>query len=145
MTPARVRSVSDQLRLSWTRKTLYHYSNHSLARYINRLSTEPDGFGIEFNNSYSGPILLSYQVLGLSQGETLASNFRDTQIGKNTVRELRRCDERVHMFQCLVICISRDRIYYVHARGGVQPLLLCATSNCMFPEATEPSGINPFT
>ena len=36
---------------------------------------------------------------------------------KNAVRELRRCDERVHMFQCLVMCISRDKIYYVHARA----------------------------
>lgn len=34
----------------------------------------------------------------------------------NAVRELRRCDERVHMFQCLVMYISRDRIYYVHTR-----------------------------
>jgi hypothetical protein len=34
---------------------------------------------------------------------------------KNVVRELRRCDERVYMFQCLVMYISRDRIYYVHA------------------------------
>jgi hypothetical protein len=34
---------------------------------------------------------------------------------KNTVRELRRYDERVHMFQCLVIYISLDKIYYVHA------------------------------
>ena len=66
-TPIHIGLVSDQLRLSWTRNTLYHYSNHGLARYINRLSTEPDGFGIEFNNSYSGPILLSYQVLGPSQ------------------------------------------------------------------------------
>jgi hypothetical protein len=32
------------------------------------------------------------------------------------VREFRRCDERVHMFRCLVIYISRDTIYYVHAR-----------------------------
>ena len=59
--------LSDQLRLSWTRNTLYQYSNHSLARYINRFSTEPDGSGIEFNNSYSGPIILSYRELGLSQ------------------------------------------------------------------------------
>ena len=65
----RLRPISDQLRWSWTRNTLYYYSNHSLARYINRLSTEPDGFGIEFNNSYSGPILSSYQVLGLSHFE----------------------------------------------------------------------------
>jgi hypothetical protein len=36
---------------------------------------------------------------------------------KNAVRELRRCDERVHMFQCLVICISLATIYYVHARA----------------------------
>jgi hypothetical protein len=38
-------------------------------------------------------------------------------VEKNTVRELRRCDERVDMFQCLVIYISRDNIYYVHARA----------------------------
>src|SRR5439155_9196473 len=31
---------------------------------------------------------------------------------KNAVRELRRCDERVHMFQCLVMYISL-------VRGGV--------------------------
>ena len=36
---------------------------------------------------------------------------------KNTVRELRRCDERVHMFQCLVIYIRRDKIYYIHAQA----------------------------
>ena len=29
---------------------------------------------------------------------------------KNAVRELRRCDERVHMFQCLVIYISLDKM-----------------------------------
>jgi hypothetical protein len=34
---------------------------------------------------------------------------------KNAVRELRRCDERGHMFQCLVMYISLDNIYYVHA------------------------------
>ncbi len=38
---------------------------------------------------------------------------------RNTVRELRRCDERVYMFRCLVIHISLDRIYYVHARGSL--------------------------
>jgi hypothetical protein len=31
---------------------------------------------------------------------------------KNAVRELSRCDERVHMFQCLVMYISRDKIYF---------------------------------
>jgi hypothetical protein len=36
---------------------------------------------------------------------------------KNAVRELRRCDERVHMFQCLVIYMSLDKIYYVHAQA----------------------------
>ena len=36
---------------------------------------------------------------------------------KNAVRELRRCGERVHMFQCLVMYISLDKIYYVHARA----------------------------
>jgi hypothetical protein len=36
---------------------------------------------------------------------------------KNTVRELRRCDKRVHMFQCLVMYISQDTVYYVHARA----------------------------
>ena len=35
---------------------------------------------------------------------------------KNAVRELRWCDDRVHMFQCLVMYISLDKIYYVHAR-----------------------------
>src|SRR5579871_6199980 len=35
---------------------------------------------------------------------------------KNVVWELRCCDERVHMFQCLVIYISLDKIYYVHAQ-----------------------------
>jgi hypothetical protein len=34
---------------------------------------------------------------------------------KNVVRELRRCDERVNMFRCLVIYTSLDKIYYVHA------------------------------
>ena len=29
---------------------------------------------------------------------------------KNAVRELRRCDKRVHMFQCLVMYISLDKI-----------------------------------
>jgi hypothetical protein len=33
---------------------------------------------------------------------------------KNIVRELRRCDEKVYMFQCLVIYISRDTNYYIH-------------------------------
>jgi hypothetical protein len=37
--------------------------------------------------------------------------------GKNAVRELRRCDERVYMFQCLVMYISRNEIYYVHTRA----------------------------
>jgi hypothetical protein len=32
----------------------------------------------------------------------------------NTVQELRWCDERVYMFQCLVMYISLDKIYYVH-------------------------------
>jgi hypothetical protein len=36
---------------------------------------------------------------------------------KNVVRELRRCEERGHMFQCLVIRISLVTIYYVHARA----------------------------
>jgi hypothetical protein len=36
---------------------------------------------------------------------------------KNIFRELRQCDERVHMFQCLVMYISLDKIYYVHARA----------------------------
>ena len=36
---------------------------------------------------------------------------------KNAVRELRRCDGRVHMFQCLVIKISVEKIYYVHPRA----------------------------
>jgi hypothetical protein len=36
---------------------------------------------------------------------------------KNAVRELRRRDEGVYMFQCLVMYISRDKIYYVHARA----------------------------
>jgi hypothetical protein len=36
---------------------------------------------------------------------------------KNAVRELRRCDEGVYMFQCLVMYISRDKIYYIHARA----------------------------
>ena len=38
---------------------------------------------------------------------------------KNAVRELRRCDGRVYMFQCLVIYSSRDEIYYVHARLAI--------------------------
>ena len=38
---------------------------------------------------------------------------------RNVVRELRRCNERVYMFLCLVIHISLDRIYYVHARGSL--------------------------
>jgi hypothetical protein len=33
------------------------------------------------------------------------------------VRELRRYDKRVHMVQCLVMYISLDKIYYVHARA----------------------------
>jgi hypothetical protein len=39
--------------------------------------------------------------------------------GKNAVREFRRCEERghhQHMFRCLIICINRVKIYYVHAR-----------------------------
>jgi len=36
---------------------------------------------------------------------------------KNAVRELRRCGVRVYMFQCLVIYISLDKIYYVHAQA----------------------------
>jgi hypothetical protein len=32
---------------------------------------------------------------------------------KNIVRELRRCDKGIYMFQCLVMYISRDKIYYV--------------------------------
>jgi hypothetical protein len=35
---------------------------------------------------------------------------------KSTGRELRRHNKMVHMFQCLVIYISLDKIYYVHAR-----------------------------
>jgi hypothetical protein len=37
--------------------------------------------------------------------------------GKNVVREFRRCEERGHMFRCLVICINLVKIYYVHARA----------------------------
>src|ERR1700688_4471237 len=37
--------------------------------------------------------------------------------GKNAVREFRRCEERGHMFRCLVICINLVKIYYVHARA----------------------------
>jgi hypothetical protein len=37
--------------------------------------------------------------------------------GKNAVRELRRCDERVRMFQCLVMYISLNEIYYIHTRA----------------------------
>jgi hypothetical protein len=33
------------------------------------------------------------------------------------VRQSRRHDARVHMFQCLVMYISLDKIYYVHARA----------------------------
>ena len=47
---------------------------------------------------------------------------------KNVVRELRRCDERVYIFQCLVIYISPDKIYYVHtqARSILNPgLAIC--------------------
>ena len=33
----------------------------------------------------------------------------------NIVRELCQYDERVHMFQYLVIYISLDKSYYVHA------------------------------
>jgi hypothetical protein len=36
---------------------------------------------------------------------------------KNVVRELHRCDERVYMFLCLVMYISLDKIYYVHAQA----------------------------
>jgi hypothetical protein len=37
--------------------------------------------------------------------------------GKSAVREFRRCEERGHMFRCLVICIDLVKIYYVHARA----------------------------
>jgi len=37
--------------------------------------------------------------------------------GKNAVQEFRRCEERGHMFRCLVICINLVKIYYVHARA----------------------------
>jgi hypothetical protein len=37
--------------------------------------------------------------------------------GKNAVWEFRRCEERGHMFRCLVICINLVKIYYVHARA----------------------------
>ena len=45
---------------------------------------------------------------------------------KNAVRELRRCDERVHMFQCLVIYMSLDKIYYVHAQARYILLSHCS-------------------
>jgi hypothetical protein len=35
--------------------------------------------------------------------------------GKNVVREFCCCEERGHMFRCLVICINLVKIYYVHA------------------------------
>ena len=47
----------------------------------------------------------------------MVPNFKDTQRGNDAAREFLRCEERVHMFQCLVIYISRDKIYYVHARA----------------------------
>jgi hypothetical protein len=48
----------------------------------------------------------------------MAPNFLKTlREEKNVVQELRRCDERVHMFQCLVMYSSLDKIYYVHARA----------------------------
>src|SRR5690242_16836089 len=42
---------------------------------------------------------------------------------KNAVRELRRRDKRVHIFQCLVMCISLSKIYYVHARAPYNLLM----------------------
>jgi hypothetical protein len=38
------------------------------------------------------------------------------KVENNVVREFLRCEERGHMFECLVIPISLVIIYYVHAR-----------------------------
>jgi hypothetical protein len=51
-----------------------------------------------------------YKIISLQILKTLREE-------KDAVRELRRYDERVQMFQCLVIYISLDRIYYVYARA----------------------------
>ena len=40
----------------------------------------------------------------------------------DVVRELRWCDERVGIFHCLVMDISRDENYYVHARLAIYHL-----------------------
>jgi hypothetical protein len=58
-----------------------------------------------------------YEIIWLQILKTLREE-------KNAVQELRRCDERVHMFQCLVIYISLDKIYYVHARARYTSILL---------------------
>ena len=47
---------------------------------------------------------------------------------KNAVRELRRCDKRVHMFPCLVMCISQVTLYYVHARARYILYITIATA-----------------
>jgi hypothetical protein len=49
-----------------------------------------------------------YEIIWLQILKTLREE-------KNAVRELCRCDERVNMFQCLVMRTSLDNIYYVHA------------------------------
>jgi hypothetical protein len=51
-----------------------------------------------------------YQIIWLQILKTLREEG-------SAVREFRRCDERVHMFQCLVVYVSLDKIYYVHARA----------------------------
>jgi hypothetical protein len=51
-----------------------------------------------------------HEIIWLQILETLSEE-------KNIVRELRQYDERVHILQCLVIYISLDKIYYVHARA----------------------------
>ena len=51
-----------------------------------------------------------YEIIWLQNFETLREE-------KNIVRELRRCDGKVSMFQCLVMSISRDKTYYVHGRA----------------------------
>jgi hypothetical protein len=58
-----------------------------------------------------------YEIIWLQ----ILKTFREE---KNIVRELRQCNKRVHMFQRLVMYISLDKFYYVHARDLLRKLLL---------------------
>ena len=49
--------------------------------------------------------------------ENIAPSFEDSHRGNDIIREFRRCEERGHIFRCLIMHISLVPIYYIHSRA----------------------------